>query len=165
MCVCESISPGSTVAFERSITLASAGIVAELSVTFSMRPPRTKISWFFLGLSLVPSIKVPARITATVAEDCAAVWLLATPAHSKASAKKQINERRMENLLKDAGSLPQTGAALQQFCVAPPDLAQCGFCRGILHLSYLFQASEFFSHRATLFVRNSSYHQCFRALG
>ncbi len=66
----ESISPGSTVAFERSMTLASAGIDAAASVTFSMRSPRTNTSWFFLGALLVPSISVPARITVKAAAPC-----------------------------------------------------------------------------------------------
>src|SRR5882757_10741574 len=63
MWVCESISPGSTVAEERSITVAPVGICAEASVNFSMRFPRTKINWFFRGDAFEPSISVPARIT------------------------------------------------------------------------------------------------------
>src|SRR5258708_22565066 len=45
------------------MVVALAGIVAEASVTFSIRWPRTKMSWFFRGVSLCPSISVPARIT------------------------------------------------------------------------------------------------------
>src|SRR5258708_6323999 len=65
MCVCESISPGSTVAEERSTTAAPAGICAEPSATFSIRWPRTKINWFFRGAPPVPSINAPARMTVT----------------------------------------------------------------------------------------------------
>src|SRR4029077_14727589 len=65
MWVCESIRPGSTVAAERSITAASAGICVAPSATLSMRLPRTKISLFFRGELLEPSIREPARITVT----------------------------------------------------------------------------------------------------
>src|SRR5437879_2971492 len=118
MCVCESISPGSTVALERSITLASLGIAAELSMTSSIRPPRTTISWSFLDVLLLPSIKVPARITINVPGACGSAWPCAILAHSNASVKEQIKERPMENLLKGAASLPQTGAGLQPSSIA-----------------------------------------------
>ena len=75
--MCESISPGSTVAFERSMTFASAGIAVAPSVTFSIRSPLTKMSWFVFVVALTPSIRFPARIT--VSDAAAGASLSACP--------------------------------------------------------------------------------------
>src|SRR5271165_3510658 len=47
------------------------------SVIFSMRSPRIKISWFFRGVSLCPSIKVPARMTVKGATATVCPWVRA----------------------------------------------------------------------------------------
>src|SRR5260370_8977836 len=86
MCVCESISPGRTVAPERSMVFAPEGIFAEAaSRTDSMRLPRTTMTWFFFGSPDLPSIRVPARITVT--EPCGAFCAPAEFAAAKAAIK------------------------------------------------------------------------------
>jgi hypothetical protein len=57
--VCASMSPGSTVAPERSMTRAPSGIFrAPASPTLSTRLPRTTIIWFGFGAEDTPSIKL-----------------------------------------------------------------------------------------------------------
>jgi hypothetical protein len=64
-CVCASISPGSIVAPERSITVAPAG-GAPPGVTETMRSFSTTTSALAIGRSLLPSIRRPARIASRV---------------------------------------------------------------------------------------------------
>src|SRR5258708_34023828 len=110
MCVCESISPGSTVAADKSITAAPAGICAGPPATFSIRLPRTKISWFFRGELFEPSIKEPARITgncsAEGAGDCERT--LGVTRVSKNTAKPMCFF--LELSLATRGSMPQAQA-------------------------------------------------------
>src|ERR1700693_5452090 len=66
MWVCESISPGRTVACERSITFAPAGTCIEDALpTLAIRCPRTTITWSRFGWFASGSMSVPARITVT----------------------------------------------------------------------------------------------------
>ena len=71
------------------MTLAFGGICPDPSDTLSMRSPRTKISWFFRGISLAPSIKVPARRTVTESA-VPEVWarMLIAPASNAIVARK-----------------------------------------------------------------------------
>jgi len=48
---------------------APAGIAAEPSSLFQCARRAQKISWFFRGASLIPSINVPARMTVSNAGD------------------------------------------------------------------------------------------------
>src|SRR5260370_10229794 len=86
MCVCESISPGRTVAPERSMVFAPEGIFAAApSRCDAMRLPRPTMTWFFFGSPDLPSIRVPARITVT--EPCGAFCAPAEFAAAKAAIK------------------------------------------------------------------------------
>src|SRR5216684_6278604 len=60
-CVLVSTNPGSTVAFDKSMTCTPAGAVAAV-VTETIRSPSIKISALTTGASLLPSIKRPARM-------------------------------------------------------------------------------------------------------
>src|SRR6266849_2180513 len=59
-CVWASTKPGSTVAFERSMTCTPAGTVPAV-VTETIWSPSIRISALATGVSLLPSIKRPAR--------------------------------------------------------------------------------------------------------
>src|SRR5580692_940693 len=62
------MSPGRSVAFDKSMTVAPEGIFALAeSVTLSIRSPRTIITCWLRGAFDLPSIRIPARITVT---DC-----------------------------------------------------------------------------------------------
>src|SRR5579885_1018742 len=74
MWVWESMRPGRTVAFERSMRCAPEGTGAEASATFSIFSPRMKMSWSLRGAELVPSMSVPARITVTEARSGSGDW-------------------------------------------------------------------------------------------
>src|SRR6266404_5460426 len=65
-CVGVSTNPGSTVAFDRSITSAPAGAVPP-ALTETIRSPSIKISAFVKAASLFPSINRPARIATFLA--------------------------------------------------------------------------------------------------
>src|SRR6266540_4343969 len=72
MWVWQSMSPGSTVARDRSMTVAPGGIGAlPGSETLSIRLPRMTITWPRRGALDLPSISVPARMTVTAAVSCA----------------------------------------------------------------------------------------------
>src|SRR6266849_5275737 len=60
-CVWASTKPGSTVAFERSMTCTPAGTVPAV-VTETIWSPSIRISALATGVSLLPSIKRPARM-------------------------------------------------------------------------------------------------------
>src|SRR6266851_7677817 len=60
-CVWASTKPGSTVAFERSMTCTPAGTVPAV-VTETIWSPAIRISALTTGASLLPSIKRPARM-------------------------------------------------------------------------------------------------------
>ena len=64
------MSPGSTVAPDRSITVAPAGI-ATLVPTAVIRSPWTRITAFLIGAAPVPSISVPALMAVTAAAGAA----------------------------------------------------------------------------------------------
>src|SRR6185503_1263638 len=61
------MSPGRTVACDRSMVFAPSGAVkAPAGPTLSIRWPLTTMTWSFCGVSDRPSMSVPARITVTV---------------------------------------------------------------------------------------------------
>lgn len=62
----DSIRPGSTVARERSTTVAPSGTASSAAgPTRSMRPFRMRMAWSRRGAADVPSISTPARISVT----------------------------------------------------------------------------------------------------
>src|SRR5690242_2325544 len=84
------MSPGSTVAWERSMTVAPSGVFAPAaSATFSIRFPRITITWFLRGESDLPSISVPARITTMDVGGAAALC-----ADTKFTAMQTIAQRQ-----------------------------------------------------------------------
>ena len=60
------MNPGSTVAPDRSITVAPAGTCTFVP-TAVMRSPCTRITAFFTGAAPLPSMSVPARIATAAA--------------------------------------------------------------------------------------------------
>src|SRR5215831_16836456 len=118
MWVCESMSPGNTVLFERSITFAPEGIASPDPLTLTIRSPRTKISWFFRGVSLTPSISVPARITVTAPPSVALCARAASPLVSAPSVRHNITLVANQPSFRiappsNARSLPQSPLSMQ----------------------------------------------------
>src|ERR1700682_2511103 len=113
MWVWASISPGSTVARERSITVAPSGIFADAeSPTLSIRFPRTTITWLRRGAEDFPSMSVPARITVTAS--AARAGRTATDvARRKQTTARQTSER-ISVLLEEIGENPSLSATEAQ---------------------------------------------------
>ena len=111
MWVCASISPGSTVAPDRSITRAPSGTRADPPVsTLSMRFPRTTMTTPRLGALDFPSISVPARIATTALSALGAgVCAAARPAASRAIQFASRPGMRMNDLLSGGFSGDPTG--------------------------------------------------------
>src|ERR1700743_620585 len=105
MCVWESMSPGRTVALERSITLNPVGGWAGAGETFTMRSFLMKMSWFLSGAAEVPSIRTPARIMVS------ASWALAGCEVATSAAQRSIGAK---NFRVGTGSLREAGGSLQQ---------------------------------------------------
>src|ERR1700730_3366694 len=102
MWVWASISPGRTVARERSITAAPSGIFADAeSPTLSIRFPRTTITWLRRGAEDFPSMSVPARITVT-ASAARAGRIETVVARRKQTNARQSSER-ISVLLREIG--------------------------------------------------------------
>src|SRR6185437_4700151 len=78
--VCASMKPGSTVAWERSITVATGGGEPP-EVTETIFPPEMMIRALETGRSLLPSINLPARMAI-----CLAAWAWVEKAQAKISA-------------------------------------------------------------------------------
>ena len=77
------------------MTLAPVGIWVLASAIFSIRSPRTKMSWFLRGVSLVSSMRDPSRMMVSAAF-CDADWADAIPAASEAeSARAQTIEANL----------------------------------------------------------------------